>query len=190
MSTLSTRFYIFIFILSTLQGCSVLREFQPSVAVKETSTEKFIAQKRGEILTTGSLSFATQQTIRVTNLEQKNCATPSSLACLQKLSNTNGISNEQRLSALAELWLARALTLDKKKYIHKKREERFEAWLEVIRHTYGYLFFTDREPASRAFEDRQTQVRDWYNFAVQKAVLEVFEHQLQLQSDELGVANV
>lgn len=190
MLTLTTRFYILILILSTLQGCSALREFQPSVAVKETSTAKFIAQKRGEILTTGSLSFATQQTIRVTNLEQKSCANPPSLGCLQILSSTNGISDEQRLSALAELWLARALALNKRKHYHKRREERFAAWLEVIRHTYGYLFFTNREPASRAFEDRQTQVRDWYNFAVQEATLEVFKYQLQLQSGEFKVTTL
>lgn len=32
----------------------------------------------------------------------------------------------------------------------------------------AYLFFTGRAAGERAFEDRQTQVRDWYNYAVQQ----------------------
>src|SRR5699024_1659275 len=48
-------------------------------------------------------------------------------------------------------------------------------WLEAARHAYAYLFFTGRAPGERAFEDRQTQVRDYYNHAVQQAVIGLFQ---------------
>ncbi len=48
-------------------------------------------------------------------------------------------------------------------------------WIEVARYDYAYLFFTRRSPGERAFEDRQTQVRDWYNYAVQQAVTKFFD---------------
>ena len=38
-----------------------------------------------------------------------------------------------------------------------------QALMETARHAWAYLFFTGRAPGERAFEDRQTQVRDWYN---------------------------
>lgn len=49
-----------------------------------------------------------------------------------------------------------------------------EAWLEAARHAYAYLFFTTRAPSERAFENRQTQVRDYYNYAVQQVVERLF----------------
>jgi hypothetical protein len=44
----------------------------------------------------------------------------------------------------------------------------------TARHAYAYLFFTARKPRDRAFEDRQTQVRDYYNYAVQQAITGLF----------------
>jgi hypothetical protein len=47
------------------------------------------------------------------------------------------------------------------------------------RHAYAYLFFTARKPRDRAFEDRQTQVRDYYNYAVQQAITGLFSRYRQ-----------
>ncbi len=49
-----------------------------------------------------------------------------------------------------------------------------QAWLEAARHAWAYFFFTERKPSDRAFEDRQIQVRDYYNHAVQQAVTGMF----------------
>lgn len=48
------------------------------------------------------------------------------------------------------------------------------AHLEAARHVYGYLFMSVRQPSERALEERQGQVRDYYNFAVQQAVRTLF----------------
>ncbi|WP_272888770.1 esterase/lipase family protein [Stutzerimonas stutzeri] len=60
--------------------------------------------------------------------------------------------------------------------VSPQREElRVDAYLESARYAYAYLFFTARSTGLRALEDRQTQVRDYYNFAVQEALTLLFE---------------
>ena len=51
---------------------------------------------------------------------------------------------------------------------------RDDAWLEAARYAYAYLFYSGRSPSDRAFEDRQTQVRDYYNYAAEKAAVVLF----------------
>lgn len=159
-----------------LGGCSILREFGPAVEVHTLTAEEAIELKRGDILTRGKLSDATSQTLRVAALDTDACATPASSDCVEALAAVSGIATDRRLAALSELWLARAHTV-------KPGPEQQAAWLETIRHAYAYLFFGDRTPGERAFEDRQTQVRDWYNHAVERAATGLFElrHQLPAQ---------
>jgi len=158
-----------------LAGCGVLREFQPSVVVKQVAPRDYIAQQRSDVLAGGELSARTRQTLRVTGLDLGACATTTVPACLSALAGAGGISDEWRLSALTELWLQYAMSLPRRARVPGGREERFSAWLEAARHAYGYLFFTARSPGDRAFEDRQTQVRDWYNYAVQQATSQLFQ---------------
>ena len=46
--------------------------------------------------------------------------------------------------------------------------------MQVARQAYAYLFFTERTANQRGFEDRQTQVRDYYNLAVQEASVQLY----------------
>ena len=73
------------------------------------------------------------------------------------------LDDETRLSALAELWLQHAVSISTA--VPYSDTASASAWIETARHTYAYLFFTRRSPGERAFEERQTQVRDWYNYA-------------------------
>lgn len=158
-----------------LSGCSILREFGPAVRVHTLDASEAIELRRGDILTRGQISDATSQTIRVAALDAGPCATPSTPTCIEALAAEPGIATDRRLAALAELWLAQAQTA-------RPGEDQKAAWLETIRHTYAYLFFGDRSPGERAFEDRQTQVRDWYNHAVEQAVTGVFAMRQQAPS--------
>ncbi|PZU34419.1 MAG: hypothetical protein DI574_13390, partial [Acidovorax sp.] len=58
-------------------------------------------------------------------------------------------------------------------------------WAKTIsaRYAYAYLFYTTRTPGQRAFEERQTQIRDYYNYAVQKAVGNLFRHRGEYRPD-------
>lgn len=163
---------LILFFISILSGCSLLlSDFQPSVAVSNIKPQDYIAQQRGDVLTTGKLSLQTRQTILVSGLDNGVCAKPDSLACLHGLAEFNGVSEESKLSALAEIWLLYAITTSK----DVDARNVFSAWLESARYAYAYLFYTPRTPGDRAFEDRQTLVKDWYNYAVQQATTLLFQ---------------
>ncbi|KQP39050.1 triacylglycerol lipase [Pseudorhodoferax sp. Leaf274] len=148
--------------LVLLAGCA-------GVTVSSVSPAKYLAERRGDVLTTGRLSETAQEVLRVVGIA--DCR-ERPVACRGALGISGGISEEQRLSALAELWLENALAADK---ALATDEIVLDAWLETARHAYAYLFFTARRPGERAFEDRQTQVRDYYNYAVQQTVTLLFK---------------
>src|SRR5690606_23608991 len=145
---------------------------------------EYIAFQRGDILTTGRLSAATEQTIRVTGLDTGACA-GAMPDCLAALAEAKGVSMEQRLSAAAELWLRQALSAFKVRAGEFGERQAFKAAMEAARYAYAYLFLIPRDPVARAFEDRQTQVRDWYNTAVQLASTQLFDARSRAD-DSLG----
>lgn len=56
-------------VLPLFNGCAVYRELQPAVRFDPMSAGEYIAMQRGDILTTGRLSAATVQTLRVAGLD-------------------------------------------------------------------------------------------------------------------------
>lgn len=148
--------------LLLLSGCA-------GVTVTSISPAKYLAERRGDVLTTGRLSESAQEVLRVAGIP--DCR-EQPIACRGTLQRSDGLSEEQRLSALSELWLEAALAADQDL---APDEAALDAWLETARHAYAYLFFSARRPGQRAFEDRQTQVRDYYNYAVQQAVTRLFK---------------
>ena len=162
----ATFIALFSFIL--LSGCAGVK----SVSV---STNDYMSQRRGDILTTGEMSSAVGVALQVAGIDEKHCrATPQ--LCRDQVAENIGIDDEQRMSALAELWLQEALSMDQKVNEGILAEDVLNAYLESARHAYAYLFLTQRSPSERALEDRQTQVRDYYNFAVQQTVTRTFNH--------------
>ncbi|MGH8074922.1 MAG: esterase/lipase family protein [Lysobacter sp.] len=146
-----------------LGGCAM-------VEVKSLAAGDYIAAKRSDMLTTGEPGTATAETIRVAGLEESACSTPS-IDCIDALAATQGITHERRLAALSELWLQQAMTTP----APDLADPRIDLWLETARHAYAYLFFSERSPGQRAFEDRQTQVRDYYNYATRQAGTLLFD---------------
>lgn len=181
--------WLLVLLLTLLSsGCAVLRPFAPAVGVKTVTPSQYITAKRGDILTTRRLSAATVETIRVAGLNE-GCRVEPSHACLEALGEASGLSDERRLLALAELWLQQAMSLQSRSDPH---DARLEAWLEVARFSYAYLFFSERTAGERAFEDRQTQARDYYNLAVQEATVAIFGKQIRGKAnfDRLGVMHL
>ncbi len=154
-------------IMISVAGCA-------GVKVKNISPSEQINQRRGDILTSGKLSAASQEVLRVIGYDSALCEKNPD-ECRQALSISNGLTEEQRQSALAEIWLQSGLK-KQKQHSGKTNPEDIpvEEWLEAARHAYAYLFFTERTSSQRAFEDRQMQVRDYYNYAVQQAVTEMY----------------
>ena len=150
-----------------LAGCSLAM-----VDVKSIPPGEYIAIKRGDILTTGELSAATREMLRVAGIDDRSCKRPQ-IDCLQLLADVHDVNDERRMAALTELWMQRALSLAPRRDAPPS-DAQLDAWFEVTRHAYAYLFFSARTPGERAFEDRQTQVRDYYNFATQEAATTLF----------------
>lgn len=157
-----------IVVLAVLNGCAMVK-------VTSMNPADYIALQRGDVLTTGKLSLATRDTLNVASLDEDRCRKQID-ACIAALQNTAGINDERRLSSLSEAWMLSAMTQSKQGN-SADSEQVIQAWLEVARYAYAYLFFTTRSPDERAFEDRQTQVKDYYNYAVQQAVTLLFKRQ-------------
>ena len=127
------------------------------------------------MLTTGKLSAAASEALAVLAWTPTNAARPRSTA--PALRGSDGLDTERQLSTLSEVWLLHAVELERQRPIAATdRDELLDAYLQSARYAYAYLFHSPRPPAERAFEDRQTQVRDYYNYAVQQSVTRLFSH--------------
>ncbi len=170
-------------VISLLHGCAM-------VEVRSMKPADYIALQRGDILTANKLSSATLDVLNVVDLDESRCRKKID-ECITAITNTAGLTDERRLSSLSELWMLAAMrhstlpaTATSTTTNPADAAADIDAWLEVARYAYAYLFFTGRTPGERAFEDRQTQVKDYYNYAVQQATVLLFHRQQALHGDD------
>lgn len=147
-----------------VSGCATVR-------VAQVSDADYLAQRRADVLTGGHPSASTRATLQIVGLDESRCFDRLP-ACRDLLLASTGLDDERRLSALAELWLREAQRTDRR----DAAVARINAYLDTARYAYAYLFFTERKPGVRALEDRQTQVRDYYNVAVRQAMAAMFDY--------------
>lgn len=152
--------------LAGLAGCA-------GVTLTAIDTRTYVAEQRGDVLSTGELSRATRDSLRALGVDSASCELDPA-PCARALSGSQLVSAEERLSALAELWLQRALRFTRAGPSAVHPDAVRDAYLETARHAYAYLFFTGGRPSQRAFEDRQTQVLDYYNYSVTRAIESIF----------------
>ena len=153
-------------VLAALSGCA-------GITVSSIETRDYVAGNRSDILSTGRLSRPTVDTLRALGVDASSCELDAA-RCRDAIAGSALIAEEQRLSALAELWLQRALRLTRAGTDQAHPDAIRNAYLETARHAYAYLFFTARPPPARAFEERQMHVLDYYNIAVKKAIELIF----------------
>ncbi|MEX5426231.1 alpha/beta hydrolase [Acinetobacter radioresistens] len=179
-----------IWLLSTLSvvllsGCQV-------VSVKQQALNISIANERDSILTRDRMSEASLNVLSMTGREAEAC-TEKPDECIKELEQIPQIMDEQMLSAASEIYLAKSLELsggaectapkskgDSTKAIEKRKlqEQNYNQCLDQqlnlldksIRYSYAYLFKTERHPEDRIFDNRQVQIRDFYNQALAKLV--------------------
>ncbi len=94
-----TLIFILSFIL--LSGCA-------GVKTVSVSTNDYMSQRRGDILTTGEMSSAVGVALQVAGISEKQCRNAPQQYRSDLVDNI-GLGDEQRISALAELWLQEAL---------------------------------------------------------------------------------
>lgn len=181
----SNKYLFIISLLGTLSlsGCQV-------VNLKQQALNVTIANERNSILTQKKLSEASLNVLSMSGKEAKICMQfPSE--CVADLHKIPQILDEQLLSTASEMYLAKAMSLsdsseckvskltkhraeDEQKIIQQKYEQCLDQELETldksIRYSYAYLFKTARQPQERIFDNRQVQIRDFYNQALSKLV--------------------
>lgn len=140
-----------------LVGCS-------AVHVRDEPVDDYFAARRSDVLTSGHLSASSRETLLTLGLDGRTCE-KNPRPCLAMLADASAVDDEHRLSTMAELHLSLAQALP---------AESLEHYSQAARFSYAYLFFTERDPGQRAFEDRQTQVRDFYSFATERLTTLLF----------------
>ncbi|KRG79167.1 hypothetical protein ABB30_01845 [Stenotrophomonas ginsengisoli] len=150
-------------------GCAMVK-------MRTVATPDFTAAKRSDVLSSGKLGHATQEALQVIGIDPATCVKQTA-DCISQMGQRPGVSNEVRLAALAELWTLSALAQAEvdRKAGGAASQIAGDAWLETARYAYAYLFFSGRTPSQRALEDRQLQVRDYYNHAVEQVTSGLFE---------------
>jgi len=164
---------------AVLSGCQV-------VSVKEQAINVTISNERDSILTRDKLSEASLNVLSMTGREARIC-TEQPQNCVDALKQIPEILDEELLSTASELYLAKSLQLgnsagcksslltktqsEEKKQLQKQNIEKCQDQQLVmldqsIRYSYAYLFKTQRAPQDRIFDNRQVQIRDFYNLAI------------------------
>ena len=166
-----------------LSGCQV-------VSVKSQALNVTIANERDSILTRNKLSEASLNVLSMTGREAKAC-TNQPQQCVSELQAIPQIQDEQLLSAASEIYLAKAIELDKssecksglitsvqsqqKKDLKQQTQQHcLDQQLMMLdkslRYSYAYMFQSERAPQDRIFDNRQVQMRDFYNQAIAKMI--------------------
>jgi triacylglycerol esterase/lipase EstA (alpha/beta hydrolase family) len=164
-----------------LSGCQV-------VSVKNQSLNVTIANERDSILSRNKLSEASLNVLSMTGREAKLCSENPD-ECVSALKSIPQIQDEQLLSTASELYLARALAYESSSDCkvsilsnklseekQKTNQQNYDKCLDnqmqmldkSIRYSYAYMFKTKRNLNDRIFDNRQVQIRDFYNLAIAK----------------------
>ncbi|WP_448122288.1 esterase/lipase family protein [Xanthomonas arboricola] len=162
---------LWLLVVITASGCA-------AVTLKPVKTRAYLETRRGDALTTGQLGDSTTESLRLLGLDRARCMHARN-QCIQALLHEAALTSERGLSAAAEVSLLHALK-QTSGASDAMSDTTLSGWLETARYAYAYLFFSERAPDKRAFEDRQTQVRDYYNYATEQIVAGLFQRYRQL----------
>lgn len=150
-------------LLPCLHACAI-------VGVSQMKRTDVASERNTDVMTANRFSAGTMQALNEVALTPKQCEQAFN-SCTELVEHSAGLDEERRLSALSEMWLGRALHGDNKPVID---DATLDAYLQSARYAYAYLFFTQRTPAERVFDQRQAKVISFYNYAVERVVTRWF----------------
>jgi len=152
------------------------------VKLQQRSLSASLTDKTQSILTRSQLSDATQNTLLLSGLKIDQCISQPD-QCVQTLQQKLTDNSEQSYAAASEIYLTRALQLSHEKHCDiplsqiqhsTKQNQCLDQVLTLldqsIRFSYAYLFETQHTPQQRIFDQRQTQVRLFYNVALSRLI--------------------
>ena len=153
-----------------------------TVKVEDTSPREYLAARRGDVLSTGHLSHATTSELFSRGITAKSCEHDES-RCIRRLFDAEALGGVEDgvLAAIAELAMAEAIRGDTKSSSASCCES-IARFLTAGQYAYAYLFRGGGSSARRSLEERQTQVRDYYNYATERISRLVFERRQRADS--------
>src|ERR1700679_4062342 len=111
------------------------------VDVSRVKTHDYVNEQRADVIGTGRLSDRTVQALSVVALTVDSCQREFT-TCTDTVAHSPGLNDEQQLSALAELWLGKAIKTDHAKAETAMEDQTLDAFLQSARYAYAYLFYT------------------------------------------------
>lgn len=141
------------------------------VSLKPQDTREYIMSKRADVLTEKHLSASTMEIVGVVAKSRRECE-KQIVDCIQTIEKV-GLPQQSStyLAAMSELWLYQAQRLQKEE---NQVEAYHDALMKSARYAYAYLFYGATPINQRVLDNRQMQVADYYNYAVQTFVNENF----------------
>lgn len=152
--------------LVVLTGCAKIR-------VIDSRPQVEFAERRSDYLMAGTFSAETRSALFALGKDADECES-SPPDCMSKLRKLTDPGADTTLAILAELSIARALQAEQESR-GSASDEVIAYYLDAARFAYAFLFLGDRPPGDRALENRQTQVRDYYNLATERVAVLAFQ---------------
>lgn len=170
-----TKTIVLLCLLYSLSACQLVKLQQRSLSAS-------LADKTQSILTRPQLSDATQNSLLLSGLNLDQCLKQPD-QCIQTLQQKLTDNHEQAYAAASEIYLAGALQLSLEKQCdiplsqtqHSPQQNQCLDQVltlldQSIRFSFVYLFETEHTPQQRIFDQRQTQVRLFYNVALSRLI--------------------
>ena len=173
----------FLISLSLFAGCQ-------TISVHNNRIQTSLKNKTDHILTNQTLSEATRRFLLLQEQQPEQCMVQPD-KCIQHLQQNDILDKEQLYAAASELYLAKAIALEKQKYCSKSltvkqnpavmaqiencRDQQLQYFNQSLRYSYVYLFKSAQSPEARVFDLRQGQIRTFYNLAVSQLVNKAHE---------------
>ncbi|USA53747.1 alpha/beta hydrolase [Acinetobacter sp. C32I] len=170
-----TKTIVLLCLMYSLSACQLVKLQQRSLSAS-------LADKTQSILTRPQLSDATQNSLLLSGLNLDQCLKQPD-QCVQTLQQKLTDNHEQAYAAASEIYLAGALQLSLEKQCdiplsqtqHSPQQNQCLDQVltlldQSIRFSFVYLFETEHTPQQRIFDQRQTQVRLFYNVALSRLI--------------------
>ena len=165
---INTRSVSLAVMLLSLSGCQL-------VQIQEHKIDDTIKVRSQHIVNSHKYSIDTTSLLKILSYTSNACLEQFD-ACIKHISAQDVISPSERYSALSELYLAQALSLDNKAS-QQQIEKAASAYDLSLKYSYAYLFKSGSNPNQQTFDLRQMQVRTFYNYALSRLM------RLQFQSN-------
>lgn len=146
----------------SVSGCQL-------VNIQHNKIEQAIQQRSQTIISSSKLSADTQSLLAMSAYSDTSCFREFQ-QCSHAISAQQVIPAHERYSALSELYLAHALSLDQHCKTKACTQQTLSALDLSLRYSYAYLFKAGTHPHQHAFDLRQMQVRTLYNYALSRLI--------------------